>query len=138
MSTATRVFLKCKVKCFYDLFHVCVAKKARNSLIVSVSNGIWRVPIGVTSEQNLLDVNTTSPSHVQCDSWRRRIFWAESGVNGTSIYEAPVMEIRVRPPKLVLQWKHLSIRAASPYDEQHEGPSTRRLKHINLFVFSDK
>ena len=98
---------------------------AQRYLVVSTEGGIWRVPFLASSAPKLLGLEASTPSYVQCDGRRRRIYWALKGYLNASIYESDMTTLEDGlPSRLVLSWHNLKMHY--PY----EGMRKRRFSSI--------
>ena len=81
-------------------FNLPLGFSARRRLLVSTPTGFFQVPIDrgtAVSNPTILTVNASNPSHVQCDSARRQLYWAERGPRSTRIMRADIDEVEKEP-----------------------------------------
>ena len=82
-------------------------------LLFSAPAGIFQVPImangSASGEPELLELNATNPSLVQCDNSRGVIYWAEKQKTKTRIMEASMTELE-KTPVVLIHWNHSNIR----------------------------
>ena len=111
------------------LFMIYFLILVRTKLLISAPDGILELPTipNATdpSGPKFLAINTSNPSHVQCDSARRRVFWAESDEDTTKILEADMHPLH-NGTETVFERSHID----SPYASEGNRPlNTENLQY---------